>query len=431
MSTDVITTHTDAHKPLSGRVKLTQMTVVFKHLTEEMQEGVPPEYNPGSAARIALYRHIQGIVETRQAEIRVAVKNTVTFDIPVFYLSREDSYQREQVVSPNQLAYLVSEWNEYGFRALRVAALPIYNDAGTMVDVEFQVADGWNRRCALIERMFNQGIVDFDIPCEVSLTETTKDGAFMFWANNSADGGKQVASLEAWRAGYKAERPDIVRVVELAAEYGLDASFANRSRDWPYLPLGPALRSMMMTPNVGEQVVRRVLTFYANEQLFGLRGTRVKDTPYPLSSQFCIGLCQTVAIWERAGIMHHEALEAMLSDVAFLPLFGIYFRSLSPENVKSIIGKNICRQNDEKQRYWKVASSLFKLYGDYVTAPNTRKRSRWEDCPRDIKQLFHVTRKIRDEDERRAEVAKLHSALIRQGHEPYFVIRADRRITRK
>lgn len=417
-------------KPLIGRTIRSKQQVAFEHLAPEMLVGVPDPFLSAAQARVRLFREIEAEIAERRQNPRTFVKNNFTVDIPVFMLTRNAAYQREKVVSMSTLAMLALEWDERGFRALRVAATPVYNPAtGELIDATFEVSDGWNRRCAAIELRFRAGVFDFDLPCEVTITQSTKDGAYMFHANNSADAGKQVKSLESFRAGYIAERPDIVETVELADEYGLDASYHDFKKDWPSLPLGPSLRSVLGTPSLGEPVGRRVLTHYANEELIGLRGEKVKGVPHAMSSAMFMGICHFTAWLEKPGFVHNDALVEMFKDPAFMARFGMIFQSMAPDKVKKTVGRNVLRHNDEKQRYWRVAASLCELYKEYVSSP-TGRPGRWKACPKEIKALFHTARKLRNPNERKNEVARLQEILSRRNREPYFVVRADRALVR-
>jgi hypothetical protein len=223
-----------------------------------------------------------------------------------------------------------------------------------------------------------------------------------------------MAGSDSWRNDYIAGEENVVKAVELAAEYGLDASASPNKRGWPRFTNGKIIMHMCNGaryhfPWITEKDVRRALQLITDPACEGLYGH--KDA---LKQNFFGGLCHLIAYYERPGYMHDAGLKHVFSRPDVLSRVEELAKEMSPALLvveMQIPEASISR--DESKRYHNYAAAMRRLYLASVPAPKAR-NSNWMECPPELRQLFHVAPGIQDENERKRFIAEMNAALIKK-----------------
>jgi hypothetical protein len=395
-----------------------------------MVEGVPAEFAETPATRLQLYAAITARHEEEMTDPLCVTTASVGFKMPWNVLTRNAAYQRDEFLKKNKVARIVNNWRPAKFQSLRVAMIPVYDDNGTMIDVRFEVADGWHRRSALVQLQMTAGNTLFTISCEITPCRNQAEAASIFSASNNPDERAPTSSKEQWKAAFVEGQTDVVGVVELCDEYGLNARCTSRTRRWPYVDFGFAIRNAISDPRIGLEGMHRGLQIYGNAQLFGLRAPKLEHVPHALSAQMFIGVCRFIALFEMPGYAHDVVIQRMFADPSFLHRMRYHLETMSLEDIADAIGFSVSRHNEQHIRQWKITASLVRIYEEYVTKPRSSKQSLWPECPVELRTLFHSIRHEEDEQRRAQRVAQMHRTLVRMNLPPRFEVCVVRPITR-
>lgn len=404
---------------LIGRHKKTGAVVEFQALYPEMLDNVPAKLRAGATERLRKYREIMSAIRTNGSAVAGASVN-----IPWTMLDFGDEYGREIRVDLNHVATLKTDWRDGNFHNIRVVMLPIY--AGSkIVDVRFDVTDGWHRRTTLLERIYSAnpgGLLvskrAASVPCFVTLAATVSDAAGSFSAQNSPSGRKSMLNPDVWRARVVAKDSRALAVVSLASDYGFNAEALPQRRGWPFFRNGQVIERMMFEfPNIGPDVVARALDLMSKKHCVG-----VYNKTASMRSEFFGGLCHFIAMFEVPGYAHAIGVEQMLSVPNVIDLVQTQYKNMSDNDKQALLPVKVSWAREENSRYSGMAAALARVYQFLVPEPNT-KNSNWSKCPSELRRLMHDAPKISDKLQRHNFVAQLQNKLEKRKKFAYWRIK--------
>jgi hypothetical protein len=405
-------------KQLAWKHRKSGETGVFVALYEEILHDVPATVSAPPTARIALFNEITRALRAQPAD----VVNTggIPFAIPWTMLDfPADGIGREKRVDKGHIGYIVQHYHAPSMTPPLVNMRPIYEN-GRLVTVRFEVPDGWHRTRIQMELAYadrpddlRTGKNPIKIQVQVAPVASMAEVATSFSKNND-DGKRPMAGSDSWRNMYIAGDEEVVKAVELAAEYGLDASAPPNKRGWPRFANGKIIMHMCdgaryHFPWITEKDVRRALQLITDPACEGLY--KHKEA---LKQNFFGGLCHLIAYYERPGYMHDIGLKHMFSRPDVLSRIEELAKEMSPALLTvemQIPEASISR--DESKRYHNYAAAMRRLYLASVPQPKARS-SNWADCPPELRQLFHVAPSIQDENERKRFIAEMNAALAKR-----------------
>ena len=406
-------------KQLSWKHRKSGETGVFAALFEEVLYDVPEGLSATPATRIAKYNAIMRAINSTPANADKT--GTITVRIPWTMLDfPPDGVGREVRVDKGHIGHIARHYHEPSWCPPMVTMLPIYDDNGQIITVRFYVPDGWHRTRIRLEMHYAQnpenlrtGKNPVEIEVSAAPVKSIVEVAEAFAAANDK-GKRPMAGSDSWRNAYIAGEENVVKAVELAAEYGLDASSPPNKRGWPRFTNGKIIMHMCdgaryHFPWIMEKDVRRALQLITDPACEGLYGH--KDA---LKQNFFGGLCHLIAYYERPGYMHDAGLKHMFSRPDVLSRVEELAKEMSPALLMvemQIPEASISR--DESKRYHNYAAAMRRLYLASVPAPKAR-NSNWMECPPELRQLFHVAPGIQDENERKRFIAEMNAALIKK-----------------
>lgn len=416
-----------AKTKLVGKHKKTGRVVEFHALYPEMLENVPVNLRASAADRIRKYREIVAAIRVSTAHVA-----GVSIEIPWTMLDFGEEYGREEHVDLDQVAYLTVDWRDENFHNLRVTALPIYDAAGKIVDVRFDVGDGWHRRTTLLERIYAKNPNGLrttkaaaELPCFVTPVDSVAAAAGSFSAQNSPKEKKNIKNSDVWRARVVAKDVNAMAVVTLAAKYGFNAESLPRKRGWPFFCSGQALERMMFEfSNIGPSVVARVLDLLSKKNCIG-----VYNNKRALESGFIGGLCHFIALFEVPGYAHAAGIEQMLAIPNVIDLIKTQLSNMSNNDKQTLLPVAVSWGREENSRYNGYAAAIARVYQFLVPEPNSKK-SHWAKCPSELRRLMHDAPKISDKVSRKNFIAQLQTKLEKRKKFAHWRIKFQRPLTK-
>lgn len=417
-------TKVTARKPLTWKHNKSGLSGTFVALYEEVLDGVPEKLSAKPAERITMYNRVIEAIGSAKKN-NVADTGSVVFDIPWTMLDfPADGVGREKRVDKGHVGFILTNYRAHGWAVPVVTMRPVYDDYGTLVTVLFEVTDGFHRRTVTLERAYADRPEDLQtgknpvkITVSVSPVETTKETAESF-ADNNAAGKRPMARDDDWRNMYIAGAPEVVATVDLAADYGLDASAPIGRRGWPRCH-GKIIMHMCNVdfgggayqfPWMKESDVRHALRVITSPECVGV----YKRTEAVNKQNFFAGLCHFIAYYHRPGYVHDIGLKHLLACPGIIDraldiaedMTPAIIRVEMPHVTEAMLSRN------ESVRYHSVAAALRRLYLANVPPPKAR-HSVWSDCPPEVRQLFHVAPEISDPAERAKFIAQMNNKLNR------------------
>lgn len=397
---------------------------VFIALYEEVLDDVPEELQASPESRIAMYERIKSAMNARRAS-NVIDTGTITFEIPWTMLDfPKDGVGREKRVNRGHVGHIVQHYRAGSWAIPVVTMRPVHDADGNIETVLFEITDGFNRRCVALERGYSSRPEDLrtgknPAKLEVSVSEvvSVRETAESFTDNNA--GGKlPMAGSDNWRNMCRAELPEVMATVRLAAEYGLDASAPIGKRGWPRCH-GKIIMHMCNVnfgggpyafPWLKEKDVRAALRMITNPDCIGV----YKNTDAVNKQNFFAGLCHFIAYYYRPGYVHDVGLQHLLSRPDIVERSIEAGKDITPAIIQvempNVTSSMLAR--DESLRYHRVALALKRLYEAKVPPPKMRSKiDGWPDCPTELRQLFHVAPGIADEAKKAAFISEMSAKL--------------------
>lgn len=408
---------------LVGFDKTQGVKVEFAALTPDVINAVPAELAADAKARIRLYNRIMHEYDTAQQQQYDA--SAVDQHVPWNMLDFNEDFGREKRCDLNHVAKIVNNFVDHKYAVPRVVMMPVRDKSGEIIDVKFWVADGWHRRTVKIELMYRdnpEALRDTSNPltiqCSITPVKNVQEAAQCFASQNAPTERRTMVKSDNWRARVIARDADVVSVVNLARKHGFNAeSPVNKNKQWPYFTSGDILLRMMFEfPDIGVDVVDRVLGLLSDENNIGVFGKKKA-----LDANFVGGLCHFIAIFERPGFAHALGVEYMLRQEGILDKVKDITDSMSQEEQRRELPEKCfgCWSREENKRYLSRAAAFSVIYSRYVPPPNS-KSGFWSKCPSNLRKLRHVSVAIDDPIERESYIANLQSQLASRGHLPHW-----------
>lgn len=396
----------------------------FSALYEEMLNDVPKELSATPKERIAMYERVKAAINTKRNN-NLADSGAVVVDIPWTMLDfPRDGVGREKRVDRGHVGHIVQNYHPGSWAVPVVTMRPVYDEHGTLETVLFEITDGQHRRCIALERAYadrpedlHTGKNPVKITVSVSEVSSTRETAKSFTDNN-AGGKRPMAGTDNWRNMYVAGLPEVVAAVDLAAEYGLDASAPVSKRGWPRCHGKIIMHMCNITfgggpyefPWIKEKDVRTALRMITDPECIGV----YKNTDSVNKQNFFAGLCHFIAYYYRPGYVHDIGLKHLLAKSDIVERAVELSQNITPDIIQ-IEMPHVTRttlSRDETRRYHSVAVALKRMYVAKVPPPKMRSKvDGWPDCPAELRQLFHVAPDIADSDARAKFIADLHKKL--------------------
>jgi hypothetical protein len=403
-------------KKLSGFDKSRNVKIEFDVLTPEILDNVPENISATPEERIEFYT--QFAAEFEAAKEQKLDASTVTLDIPWNMLDFGEEFGRERRCDLNNVARIVNNFDDHKYAAPRVVVMPVYDNRNILVDVKFFVTDGWHRRTVKLELIYRgnpDALFDPDtvagIQCCASPVATIQEAAECFVAQNSPTEKRTMVKSDNWRARVVARDQKVIEVVNLARKYGFNAeSPVNKTKAWPHFTSGDILLRMMFEfPDIGVDVVDRVLALLSNEKCVGVFGRK-----RALEAQFVGALCHFIAIFERPGLVHDIGIVHMLAQEDIIDKVKDVADKMSQDNMRLELNGTGGWSREENKRYLSGAAAFSIIYSRYVPPPNS-KSGFWSKCPSTLRKLRHVAAAISDPIERESYIANLQGQLMSRG----------------
>lgn len=410
-------------KPLTWKNDKKGTCGKFVALYEEMLNDVPNELSAPPAERIATFHRVRKALA--HAKNNVANTGAVIFDIQWTMLDfPKEGVGREKRVDRGHVGHIVQNYNASSWAVPVVAMRPIYDDAGNLINALFEITDGMHRRCIALERAYascpdalRTDKNPVKISVSVSEVSSVRETAQSF-ADQNGGGRLRMRGTDDWRNMYLAGLKSVVDTVNLAAEYGLDASAPVNKRGWPRCQ-GKIIMHMCNVdfnggpyhfPWLKEEDVRYALRLITDPACTGV----YKNTNAVNKQNFFGGLCHFLAYYARPGYAHYIGLRHLLSRPEIveraIEIGKEYSEGLIRLEMPHVTEAMLSR--DETSRYHQIAAALRRLYVTKVPAPKTRSTSDgWAECPADLRRLFHLAPAIVDDEERKRFISDIHAKL--------------------
>ena len=410
-------------RPLTWKNTKRGTSGTFVALYEEMIDDLPPGLSAPPEDRIAMFEKIRTALNTKPQN-NIADTGAIVYAIPWTMLDfPRDGVGREKHVNRGHVGHIVQNYHSGSWSPPTVTMRPIYNAAGELETVLFEVTDGYHRRCVILERAYASRPDDLrtgkqPIKINVSISEiaSVREAAKSFEDQNAAK--LIVTGSDNWRNMYIAGKPEVVSTVRLAAEYGLDASAPVDKRGWPRCQ-GKIIMHMCNIdfgggpyhfPWITEKDVRTALRIVNDPECVGV----YRNSDAINKQNFFAGLCHFIAFYVRPGYVHDSGLKHLLSRPDIVERAIEVGKDLSPSVIQvempQVTSAMLAR--DEARRYHQVAAALRQFYVTKVPPPKMRsKNDGWPECPAELRQLFHVAPDITDDAKRAAFIVDLHTKL--------------------
>lgn len=420
-----IATATAVAKPrrLTWRNKKTGTSGTFNALYAEMIDDVPERLSATPEERIAMRERIKAAINTQTAR-DVADSGSIVFNIPWNMLDfPREGVGREKRVDLGHVGHIVQNYHPNSWATPVVNMRPIYDERGALKTVLFEITDGNHRRCVVLERAYSDRPEDLQtgknpVKITVSVTEVVspQQTAQSFSEINAKS--RPTAGSDNWRNLYVANTPEVVNAVQLAAEYGLDASAPVGKRGWPRCH-GKIIMHMCNVdfgggayafPWIKEKDVRTALRLITDPDCVGV----YKNTDAVNKQNFFAGLCHFIAYYHRPGYAHDIGLKHLLANPEIVERCVEFGKEITPAIIQvempHVTAAMLAR--DETLRYHRVALALKRMYETKVPPPRVRsKAAGWPECPAELRQLFHVAPGIQDENVRKRFIAEMNNTL--------------------
>jgi hypothetical protein len=403
-------------KPLAWRNNKKGTSGVFKALYRDVLENVPNNLRAPAKARLAVLREVLGLLRNTPKD----VVDTGYVSMPIPWTMLEfppGEVGRERAVDLGHIGHILQTYDEASANPPRVSVMPVYDDAGKLVDVHFYVTNGWHSRTICLERAYARRPADLrtgkepiKIPVTVSVSETLADLATSF-GNQNDEGVRPMAKRDSWRNVVVAENEAAIYAVEVAAEYGFNAAAPKGKRGWEYFHNGDILRRLIdgannQLPFGTEKAVRRALELVSNPDCVGIYGNKASLKP-----NFFGGLTALASLKIIPGYLHNVGLVHVMSRPDFHTRVNEQEATMSKERICVILdvpAKDVGR--GENIRYLSYAAAILEVYKQSVPRPMA-KTGTWPDCPPDLRRLLYEAPEITDEKERAKLIAQLTNRL--------------------
>jgi len=381
--------------------------VVFNALYPEVLEEVPDNLRATAQAKIKFYNEL---VRTHQAAKKANEDcSSISMAIPWNMLDFCPEVGRDNPrCSLNNVANIVGNFRDNMYAIPRVAALPVLDKFGNIVDVRFLIADAWHRRTAKLELYYRDKPellkqVKFDVfklQCGVTAVNTMAEVAQMFSSQNDPKLRKVVRSSCQWRprAVAGALDPRAQTVIKLAAKHGFNANCEPNAKSWNDIHNGATIENLIYK-FVGLEVVGRALSLLGDSELAG-----VYKNKKAIQGAVLGGLCVFIDRMETPGFAHDAGIRHMLSLVTFMSSLEAAVKTISKETIPLYIPDAGSLGRDENFRFMAMAAAMVRIYKLHVPEPKTRGGC-WSKCPAQLRELMHAAPLIEDATKRNNFIA--------------------------
>jgi hypothetical protein len=398
--------------PMSWTHKKRKLSGTFKVLSPAILNDVPEELRASAKVRMHFFREC--VKALKALPKNVVNKGFVPALLPwniLYFLPGE--LGRETRFDAGHIGGIVADYHDNSANAVRVSMLPIYDEAGRQVDATFNVTNGWHSRCVALEN----GLQDNPsvllnkanpvlVQVEVSLADSTIQIAEAFDDQNKG-GVRSMSPRDSWRNRYHSTKADAVYAVNLAAEYGLDASSPKYKRGKNIFPNGSVVHKLINGSDNGLPLCHETHVRQAMELITNATCTGVVNNKRSLDQNFFGGLCHFISMLVTPGYAHVMGLKHVLARVNLHDRIAELVKGMSEAKVAQLLNVRSRKERseanfsrEENMRYLKKAAAIAELYRESVPEPHT-KGGTWEECPPALRRLLWEAPEIDDADERR------------------------------
>lgn len=398
--------------PMSWTHTKRKLNGTFKVLSPAVLYDVPEKLRASAKVRMHFFRECTKALKALPKN--VANKGFVTVFLPwniLYFLPGE--LGREARFDAGHIGGIVENYHDNSATVVRVSMLPIYDESGKQVDATFNVTNGWHSRCVALENGLKNNpsaLLDINNPVlvqvAVSLAESTGEIAEAFDDQNKG-GVRPMSPRDSWRNRYHSGNVAAVYAVNLAAEYGLDASSPKNKRGKNIFPNGAVVDRLINGADnnllmCDETCVRQAMEFVTDTTCIG-----VFNNKRSLDQNFFGGLCHFIATLVKPGYAHSIGIKHILARSNFHERIADFVKGMSEAKVAQLLNFRSRKERstanfsrEENMRYLKQAAAIAELYRESVPEPHT-KGGTWEECPPSLRRLLWESPEIDDVDERR------------------------------